>query len=55
MKDKVIESPLNGGLCYQTPISETKNSYFCFSTGFQTNALMFQCEIDVVTYIDTLP
>ena len=42
MTDKVIDSPLNGGLCYVTPLNETKNSYFCFSTGFKTNDLMVE-------------
>ena len=55
MKDKVIESPLNGGLCYVTPLNETKNSYFCFSTGFQTNDLMVEGEFDFESYEENLP
>lgn len=41
--------------CYITPINETKNSYFCWGCGFQTNDLMKKGEFDFEAYEETLP
>lgn len=41
--------------CYVTPINETKNNYFCWGCGFQTNDLMVEGEFDFVQYEETLP
>lgn len=41
--------------CYITPINETKNNYFCWGCGFQTNDLMKQGEFDFTGYEETLP
>lgn len=41
--------------CYITPINETKNNYFCWGCGFQTNDLMKQGEFDFVGYEEILP
>ena len=41
--------------CYITPINETKNNYFCFGCGFQTNDLIKEGEFDLVVYEETLP
>ena len=41
--------------CYITPINETKNSYFCWGCGFQTNDLMVEGEFNFVAYEETLP
>lgn len=41
--------------CYITPINETKNNYFCWGCGFQTNDLMVEGEFDFVAYEETLP
>ena len=41
--------------CYVTPINETRNNYFCWGCGFQTNDLMVEGEFDFVQYEETLP
>jgi len=41
--------------CYVTPINESKNSYFCWGCGFQTNDLMKEGEFDFEAYEETLP
>lgn len=41
--------------CYITPINETKNNYFCWGCGFQTNDLMKEGEFDIAAYEETLP
>lgn len=41
--------------CYITPINETKNNYFCWGCGFQTNDLMKEGEFDFEAYEETLP
>ena len=41
--------------CYIVPINETKNSYYCWGCGFQTNDLMKQGEFDFTTYEEVLP
>lgn len=41
--------------CYITPINETKNNYFCWGCGFQTNDLMVEGEFNFVAYEETLP
>jgi len=41
--------------CYVTPINETKNNYYCWGCGFQTNDLMVEGEFDFVQYEETLP
>ena len=41
--------------CYVTPINETKNNYFCWGCGFQTNDLMKEGEFDFEAYEETLP
>ena len=55
-KDQLIICPLcecDG--CYVTPINETKNNYFCWGCGFQTNDLMKEGEFDFTAYEETLP
>lgn len=41
--------------CYIVPINETKNTYFCWGCGFQTNDLMVEGEFDFEQYEETLP
>lgn len=41
--------------CYVTPINETKNNYFCWGCGFQTNDLMKEGEFDFAAYEELLP
>lgn len=41
--------------CYVTPINDTKNNYFCWGCGFQTNDLMKEGEFDFEAYEETLP
>jgi len=41
--------------CYVTPINETKNNYFCWGCGFQTNDLMKEGEFDFEAFEETLP
>lgn len=41
--------------CYITPINETKNNYFCWGCGFQTNDLMKEGEFDFAAYEELLP
>ena len=41
--------------CYVTPINETKNNYFCWGCGFQTNDLMKKGEFDFGAFEETLP
>lgn len=41
--------------CYVTSLNETKNNYFCWGCGFQTNDLMKEGEFDFATYEETLP
>lgn len=41
--------------CYVTSLNETKNNYFCWGCGFQTNDLMKEGEFDFTTYEETLP
>jgi hypothetical protein len=41
--------------CYKTPINETKNNYFCWGCGFQTNDLMKEGEFDFTAFEETLP
>lgn len=41
--------------CYISPINETKNNYFCFGCGYQTNDLMKEGEFDFEAYEETLP
>jgi hypothetical protein len=41
--------------CYVTPINETKNNYFCWGCGFQTNDLMKEGEFNFEAYEETLP
>lgn len=54
--DQLIECPLCGcDGCYVTPINETKNNYFCWGCGFQTNDLMKEGEFDFEAYEETLP
>lgn len=54
--DKLTNCPLcecDG--CYVIPINETKNNYFCWGCGFQTNDLMVEGEFDFAAYEETLP
>ena len=56
IKDEMIICPkckCDG--CYVTPINETKNNYFCWGCGFQTNDLMVEGEFDFEQYEETLP
>ena len=41
--------------CYKVPVNETKNSYYCWGCGFQTNDLMVEGEFDINAYEETLP
>jgi hypothetical protein len=41
--------------CYITPVNETKNNYFCWGCGFQTNDLMKEGEFNFDEYEETLP
>lgn len=41
--------------CYITPINETKNNYFCWGCGFQTNDLMKEGEFSFEAFEETLP
>ena len=41
--------------CYITPVNETKNNYFCWGCGFQTNDLIKEGEFDFEAYEETLP
>ena len=41
--------------CYVTPINETKNNYFCWGCGFQTNDLMKEGEFDFEAFEEALP
>ena len=41
--------------CYIAPVNETKNTYFCWGCGFQTNDLMKEGEFDFTGYEETLP
>ena len=41
--------------CYALPINETKQSYYCWGCGFQTNDLMVEGEFDIEAYEETLP
>lgn len=41
--------------CYITPVNETKNNYFCWGCGFQTNDLMKEGEFDFTAYEELLP
>lgn len=41
--------------CYITPVNETKNNYFCWGCGFQTNDLMKEGEFDFAAYEELLP
>jgi len=41
--------------CYITPVNETKNNYFCWGCGFQTNDLMKEGEFDFAAYEEVLP
>jgi len=41
--------------CYVAPINETKNTYFCWGCGFQTNDLMKEGEFDFTGYEEFLP
>ena len=56
INDKLTICPLCGcDGCYVTPINETKNNYFCWGCGFQTNDLMKEGEFDFEAYEETLP
>ena len=41
--------------CYITPINETKNNYFCWGCGYQTNDLMKEGEFNFEAFEETLP
>ena len=41
--------------CYITPVNETKNNYFCWGCGFQTNDLMKEGEFDFDAFEEALP
>jgi hypothetical protein len=41
--------------CYVTPINETKNNYFCWGCGFQTNDLMKEGEFDFEAFEEIIP
>ena len=41
--------------CYVLPINETKQSYYCWGCGFQTNDLMVEGDFDIEAYEETLP
>lgn len=56
MTDKLDICPKCGcDGCYITPINESKNNYFCWGCGFQTNDLMKEGEFDFESYEETLP
>lgn len=56
MTDKMSICPKCGcDGCYITPINETKNNYFCWGCGFQTNDLMVEGEFDFAQYEETMP
>lgn len=56
MTDKLELCPKCGcDGCYITPVNETKNNYFCWGCGFQTNDLMKEGEFDFEAYEETLP
>ena len=56
MTDKLEICPKCGcDGCYITPVNETKNNYFCWGCGFQTNDLMKEGEFDFEAYEETLP
>jgi hypothetical protein len=55
-KDQMIICPKCGcDGCYKTPINETKNNYFCWGCGFQTNDLMKEGEFDFTAFEETMP
>ena len=41
--------------CYVTSINETKNNFYCWGCGFQTNDLMKEGEFNFEEYEETLP
>ncbi len=41
--------------CYVVPINETKNSYYCWGCGFQTNDLMVEGIFDFEAYEEVIP
>lgn len=41
--------------CYITSVNETKNNYFCWGCGFQTNDLMKEGEFDFDAFEESLP
>lgn len=41
--------------CYITSVNETKNNYFCWGCGFQTNDLMKEGEFDFDAFEEALP
>lgn len=56
MTDKMSICPKCGcDGCYVSPINETKNNYFCWGCGFQTNDLMVEGEFDFAQYEETMP
>lgn len=56
MTDKMSICPKCGcDGCYVTPINETKNNYFCWGCGFQTNDLMVEGEFNFGEYEETIP
>lgn len=56
MTDKMSICPKCGcDGCYVTPINETKNNYFCWGCGFQTNDLMVEGEFNFEQYEETIP
>jgi hypothetical protein len=56
MTDKMSICPKCGcDGCYVTPINETKNNYFCWGCGFQTNDLMVEGEFNFEEYEETIP
>jgi len=56
MKDQLANCPRCGcDGCYVTSINETKNNYFCWGCGFQSNDLMKEGEFDFEQYEETLP
>lgn len=56
MTDKLELCPKCGcDGCYITPVNETKNNYFCWGCGFQTNDLMKEGEFDFDAFEEALP
>lgn len=56
MTDQLTICPkCEGDGCYISPMNETKNNYFCFGCGYQTNDLMKEGEFDFEAYEETLP